>query len=480
MHFYQESRQIETITCEYCNQVHAVKDNFETLYRYQKSMNNVRRIPLGTVGKIKEIEFTIIGYIVYTEEKVENLEGLDSDEWWIEYQLYSKTHGYAFLSYEEESFFFYHRVYDLSQPLMDNVQEFDTVRFRDKFFKVEEPYYAYAYFVAGTLTWKAKVGDSTYCVDAESGSGWFSEADYTLSYERSKSEDEYYLGEPIEYLDEAFRDGATTVTQRKASKVQQKVARPKKKRKKKRKKTRQIKSVRRKNRVQTRHISSSKSSKEEDRLFLFSFIAFLIAFIAIVVISQMKESKVFEQNFKSTKTESSARFHLNNPNVKHKIQLNAEVPFGEKVHESLSIKETHSSYNTLKKDINMSFRRSRIMVPFEPSVRGEKYQLTLKDQNSTADTTLKFTVLQPLLRRYFVVLLIVSMIGMFLSYLLKDEKEAWLTLWITTIFVYIIAILPSSFFVLGFGMIWYLASRFGLKGFFASSFSYIIILNLLN
>ncbi len=480
MHFYQESRQIETITCEYCNQVHSVKDNFKTLYRYQKSMNNVQRIPLGTVGKIKDIEFTVIGYVVYTEEKVESLKELDSDEWWIEYQLYSKTHGYAFLSYEEESYYFYHRVYDLSQPLMDNVQEFDTVRFRDKFFKVEEPYYAYAYFVAGTLTWKAKVGDSTYCVDAESGSGWFSDADYTLSYERSKTEDEYYLGEPVEYLDEPFRDGATTVTQRKESKVQKKVARPQKKRKKKRKKRRQIKSVRRKNRVQTRHISSSKSSKEENRLFLFSFIAFLVAFIAIVVISQMKEYTVFQKDFNSTKTENSARFHLNNPNVKHEIKLKAEVLFGEKVQEEVSVKEAHSSYNTLKKDINMSYKTSIVTIPFEPSARGEKYQLTLKDQNSTADTTLKFTVIQPLLRRYFVVLLIVSMIGIFLSYLLKDEKEAWLTLWVTTLFVYIIAIFPVSFAFLGFFMIGYLAFRLGVMGFISALFFYILILNILN
>ena len=478
MHFYQESRQIESITCEYCNQVHSVKDNFKTLYRYQKSMYNIQRIPLGTVGKIKDVEFTVIGYVVYTDAKVESLNELDSDEWWIEYQLYSKTHGYAFLSYEEESYYFYHRVYDLSQPLMDNVQEFDSVRFRDKFFKVEEPYYAYAYFVAGTLTWKAKVGDSTYCVDAESGSGWFSDADYTLSYERSKTEDEYYLGEPIEYLDEAFRDGATTVTQRKESKVQKKVARPKKK--KKRKKRRQIKSVRRRNRVQTRHVSSVQNSKTKHSLLLFSLITFLVALIALMVLSQMKEYTVFQQDFKTTATQSSARFHLNNSNVKHEIKLKVEVPFGKKVHEEISVKETHSSYNTLKKDINMSYKTSIVTIPFEPSVRGEQYHLTLKDQNSTADTTLKLTIVQPLLSRYFTILLIISMVGVFLSSLLKDEKEAWLTLWLTTIYIYIIAIFPFSFFVLGFGMIWYLASRFGLKGFFASLFSYIIILNILN
>ena len=431
MHFYQESRQIETITCEYCNQVHSVKDNFKTLYRYQKSMNSVRRIPLGTVGKIKDIEFTVIGYVVYTEEKVESLEELDSNEWWIEYQLYSKTHGYAYLTYEDESYYFYHRVYDLPQPLMNHAKEFNTVHFRDKSFKVAEPYSAYAYFIAGTLTWKAKVGDSSYCVDAKSSSGWFSKSSQTLSYERSKIEEEYFLGEPIEYLDKVFRDGVTIV-------------------------------------------------KKQYGLFLFSFIAFLVAFIALIVLSQMKEYKIFHKDFKTTSIESSERFHLNNPNVKHKVKLKAEVPFGEKVHESLTIKEAHSSSNTLKKDINMSYRLSTVTIPFEPSVRGvTKYQLTLKDQNSTADTTLKLTITQPLLQRYFVVLLIVSMIGMFLSYILKDEKEAWLTLWVTTIFVYIVAIFPISFIFLGLLMIVYFAYRLGVVGFVSSLLFYIIMLNIL-
>ena len=366
MQFYHESRQIETITCEYCNQVHAVKDNFKTLYRYQKSMSSVRRIPLGTVGKIKEIEFTVIGYLVYTEGKVKSLKKLDSDEWWIEYQLYSKTHGYAFLTYEDERYYFYHRVYDLSQPLINKAKELETVRFRNDFFKVEEPYSAYVYFVAGTLTWRAKVGERSYCVDAKSASGWFSEAEHTLSYERSKTEEEYFLGEPIEELDEAFRDGAIRVREQK-----------------------------------------------KYALSLFSLITFLVSFIALILLSQMKEYKVFQQDFTTMQRESNATFELNNLNVKHTLQLKANISFGEKVHEKLSIREASSSYNSLEKDINMSAENSSVTIPFEPSLWDKKYLLTVKEKNSTANTTLKLTMTQPLLMRYFVVLLIISMIGIF-------------------------------------------------------------------
>ncbi len=452
MHFYHESRQIETITCEYCNQTHSVKENFKTLYRYQKSMNGVRRILLGTVGKIKNIEFTIIGYVIYTNGKAESLNGLNSSEWWIEYQLYSKTHGYAYLTYEDGSYYFYHRVYDLPKPLMNHAKELDTIYFRDNSFTVEESYNAYAYFVAGTLTWKAKVADSSYCVDAKSSSGWFSRTNNILSYERSKTEEEYFLGEPIESLDESFLNGITTLKQQK-------------------------KSTKGTNRVKKE--SMSRDSKRQYLLSLISLIAFLVSFVALILLFQTEEYKIFQQDFKTTKKESNATFELNNLNVKHTIQLKANILLGEKVHKELTIREANSSYNTLEKDIDMSSKNPTKTISFEPSIWGKKYLLTLKDKNSTANTTLKLTMTQPLLKRYFVVLLIVSIIGIFLGYLLKDGKEAWITLLIATILVYIVAMYPSSFLFLGLVMIGYFASKLGENGLVGAFFFYVLIINIL-
>jgi len=188
-----KSRVLSIITCDYCGQQHDIKKDFKKLHHFKNKFHQYSSIALGTKGKIKGIEFTIVGYVVYADR---NAKDLDEDEFWIEYQIYSKTHGFAFLSYEEGEYSFYHRVREISSPPLSifDTKKRDMVEFREEQFKVSELYSAYIVAVVGSLTWYAKVGEKSNCIDAKV----VSNPNILLSYERSQKEEEYYLGEPIQ------------------------------------------------------------------------------------------------------------------------------------------------------------------------------------------------------------------------------------------------------------------------------------------
>jgi len=285
--FEVESRQLESLTCEYCGQVHDVQKNFRTLHHFKNSLREIRRIALGTEGKINGIAFMVIGYVVYTEVFTKDLSDLDEDEYWIEYQLYSKTHGYAFLSCEENEYFFYRKVRDLPTPLLTETHEEDEVYYRGLTFTLDEPYDAYVYAVAGSLTWTAKIGNKSNCIDAEHSSGFFSSTEYFLAYEKSSTEEEYYLGEPIYDLDYEFKSAVSSVKQQKEEPIQNVTTIKRESTRKKRHKKKVIKSIRRKNRANKAYRERTvKRGKRKSLFSLFqvSLLSFFISIIALAVL----------------------------------------------------------------------------------------------------------------------------------------------------------------------------------------------------
>lgn len=188
--YFVESRKLATITCAYCGSVHDIKEEFKLLDQFVNRFGVTSPIKLGMSGKINDIEFTVIGEVIYSDKVHKNTKFLPFDAYWIEYQLYSKTHGFATLSFEKGHFTFSRRVRDVpSQP--GNLYNGYPIVYKEHTFKVFDTYKSVINEVTGELTWHAKAGDTSRVTDAI-------DPPFLLSIEKNKNETEYYLSQYIE------------------------------------------------------------------------------------------------------------------------------------------------------------------------------------------------------------------------------------------------------------------------------------------
>jgi len=150
--------RVSTVTCSYCNSVLDLNDNYAVLSKFNKVKRPLAPFEIGMRGNIKGVEWTIIGWVTY--KTIE----FPSEEW-NEFFLYSSTHGYAWLVYEDGKVSFSMKVrnFDLqkwqkSKPKMVFYQ-------KGHYALADESYMAYIDFVEGELNWVAKFGDKFRCWD---------------------------------------------------------------------------------------------------------------------------------------------------------------------------------------------------------------------------------------------------------------------------------------------------------------------------
>ena len=89
--------RVESLTCGFCGSVLDAHEDFKVVRTYADLKRPYSPLALGMSGKIKDVEFTIIGMVQYR------------DAWhdsWLEYAIYSPTHGYAWVAYEHGHFLF--------------------------------------------------------------------------------------------------------------------------------------------------------------------------------------------------------------------------------------------------------------------------------------------------------------------------------------------------------------------------------------
>jgi len=163
-----------------------MNQEYKVLSQFNDKFRPVVPFTLGMKGKIKGIEWTIIGWVAYKtpEYPVER---------WSEFFLYSPLYGYAWLIYEEGNLSFSKRMRDFAlREWQDNHQP-HTLKYHNKHYLLaEEPYSVEIEFVQGELSWIAKANDSIRCWDYNGSKR------ESLSIERSGEEIEVYLNERID------------------------------------------------------------------------------------------------------------------------------------------------------------------------------------------------------------------------------------------------------------------------------------------
>lgn len=189
---YGGGHKIKSLNCRYCGAVMDAHNEYKVLAKFSEQQAPFDSpLQLGAEGKIKGVRFTVIGIIEWQANV----------ECWIDYQLFSPTHGYAWLSYEMGHWVFTRRSRDLPNKSLWSLNRREPFEAKDKVFYFYEAYAAEITYVVGELTWIAKLGDQTRLADGIA-------PPYSFSAERSEGESEYYFGEYIDADDIHYEFGS--------------------------------------------------------------------------------------------------------------------------------------------------------------------------------------------------------------------------------------------------------------------------------
>jgi len=177
-------RSVQSITCVYCGSVIDLTQHYKIVAKFQNIKLSYYPIQLGMVGKIHRIKFTVIGFVAYSTQK--NSKKIE----WVDYALHSPIYGYAWLTYENGTFVFSRRIRKSPNVNMKRLHFKDSFKFEDRKYRIYEKYNSYVVSVGGSLTYIAKQGDYSFNVEAIS-------PPYGIAYEESRDEIEYYKMEYI-------------------------------------------------------------------------------------------------------------------------------------------------------------------------------------------------------------------------------------------------------------------------------------------
>ena len=188
--------KVRSIVCQYCGSCMDTKDSFKVLHQFLNQKRPYSPLKIGKSGKLKGIKFTVIGVIQYEERDYGEVFR------WLEYLLFSPTHGYVWLCFEDGHWCMVHEVKDLPEGEVSlSLPRKSSFTVRDKKFQVFESSGAQISYVEGELTWRAKQKERVRYMDAVC-------PPYIYSIEnRGGIEQEYFWGEYIEpeEISEAFK-----------------------------------------------------------------------------------------------------------------------------------------------------------------------------------------------------------------------------------------------------------------------------------
>jgi len=176
--------RVKTITCAYCKSILDIEDEYKVLGNFQ-NIKFKHEIPfkIGMHGSIKNIDYTIIGRVRYSE--------LHGDSFWDDLLLFSPLYGYAWLTYEEGHITYSKRTRNFPNYSWDDIKNINTLQHNEQQYQADELFISRIDYIEGELTWIAKKYDKNSLLELYA-------PPHGISIEKSKDEIEYY---ELEYLD---------------------------------------------------------------------------------------------------------------------------------------------------------------------------------------------------------------------------------------------------------------------------------------
>lgn len=151
--------------CPYCGSELDAQDNYRVLRQFKDQERPQTPFTMGMVGTLFEVEFTVIGLLEHTERWAGRVYT------WIDHQLYSPTHGYAWLTLEAGHLTFSRRyrgpgwISERQVEMSDNPPNAYADGEKFQYFETTTSSITY---VEGEFTWHPKVGEKTTTISAMS------------------------------------------------------------------------------------------------------------------------------------------------------------------------------------------------------------------------------------------------------------------------------------------------------------------------
>ncbi len=151
----------KALVCSYCGSVMDRHDDYKVLARYRNMERPYGPFTLGMRGEVLGVPHTIVG-IVGVAARI-----WGEDYPWTNYQLYSPTHGYSWLTWNDGHLTHSRKTREMPN-LVPNSQFVPKSTFgaAGRTFKMFEQYNARINYIEGELTWVPKLGDQTRVMEA--------------------------------------------------------------------------------------------------------------------------------------------------------------------------------------------------------------------------------------------------------------------------------------------------------------------------
>ncbi len=173
--------------CSYCGAVLDAQENYRVLKKYANQERPASPLSIGMSGEINGVAFTIIGTLGVMEK-------YRGQTWrWTEHQLYSETHGYAWISVEDEHLIFTRKIRKVPTPNWITPQRVETSEKRPfavldrKHYKYYETSTSEITYIEGEFNWQVDMGDRSTTVSLLSDASMlgFTENAYEREIEHS-------------------------------------------------------------------------------------------------------------------------------------------------------------------------------------------------------------------------------------------------------------------------------------------------------
>ncbi|MEP1962377.1 DUF4178 domain-containing protein [Tateyamaria sp.] len=156
--------RVKVMVCGYCGSELDAQDNFAVLRKFADLKRPNSLFSIGMSGVIDGVSFTVIGTLGMTERWQRRI-------WtWVEHQVFSPTHGYAYLTVEDGKLSFTRRYRGMTRPAWISPT---TVEMSESRPRMGTPEGTYSYFetstaeisfVEGEFNWRPEIGARTTSV----------------------------------------------------------------------------------------------------------------------------------------------------------------------------------------------------------------------------------------------------------------------------------------------------------------------------
>jgi len=157
---------VTTHICCYCGTALDALDSYKTLVKFNILNRPETPLKIGAAGQIFGVDYTVIGLL-------EHEEVWQGRSWkWVDHQVFSATHGYAWLTLEEGHLTFsrrYRKPVDwLSKTVVNRAETRPSLRSEGERFKYYDTSTSSVTYAEGEFTWAPRKGAKTTTITAMS------------------------------------------------------------------------------------------------------------------------------------------------------------------------------------------------------------------------------------------------------------------------------------------------------------------------